>query len=483
MNYLNLNRHIVLIVSLGIIITSFESSSIGTVLPVIIQKLHGSFQAGKWLVSIYTLIICSLLLLAGNLGDRFGHHNVFLVGLCITLFGAFLCLLATSMTLFVCCRAFESIGIALILANAAALLVNHCSYEKRGRLLGFLSAMAYLGVISGTFFSGILTRAFGWQSVFIVVIFLAGIAIFFTRFLSFNNSSSATGKSTISLKNVSLVFAFATLVCALQLVDNLGWHSSIVKSLLVLGMLILSFTLRTIKFTVSSRFKAQFVLAVLALFLVYVCLYSLSFVLPFYFAQYLQLQPAETGLILTLRPLSTALVLPFFGALADKYGVRFFSLLGLLIIAAALLNFTIVQNQADIKNLVSFLILLGIGIGAFIAPNHTIIMSSAPQSVRGVASATLSLMRNLGMVVGIILIGNLGSGRAIRNINGVSVQITFRQVLYVSISVIAIALCTALLPALKHLKTRNKPVPGFDQDSRLLPNPRNSLKEPVRAQP
>jgi MFS family permease len=474
MNYMNSNRHIVLIVSLGIIITSFESSSIGTILPVISQRLQGSFQAGKWLVSTYTLIICSLLLLAGNLGDRFGHHKVFLVGLSITSSGAFLCFLATSMTVLVCFRAIESIGIALILANASALLVNHCSYEKRSRLLGFLSAMAYLGVISGTFFSGILTRAFGWQSVFIVVIFLAGIAIFFTALISFDSSSSANNKSTLSLKNVSLVFGFGTLICALQLVENLGWNSWIVNSLLMLGIIIVSFTVRALKLMVRSEFNGPFVFAILALLLVYIGLYSLSFVLPFYFSSYLNLQATETGLILTLRPLSTALVLPFFGALADKYGTRFFSLLGLLIIFAALFNFTFLQNRTEVRNLVSFLILLGVGIGAFIAPNHTTIMSSTSVASRGFASATLSLMRNLGMVIGIILIGSLGSGKAVRNINGASMQITFHHVLYVSTSVIAIALCTALLPALKHLRNRNTPVPGFDRDSQLLPNPRNS---------
>jgi MFS family permease len=474
MTTINSSRYVLLVVSIGVIVTSFESSSIGTILPIILQKLQGSFQAGKWLVSIYTLIICSLLLLAGNLGDRFGHHRVYVTGLCITMSGAILCLSATSMTVFVCCRAVESIGIALILANAAALLVNHCSDKKRSRLLGFLSAMAYLGVISGTFFSGIVTRAFGWRSIFIVVIFLAGIAIFFTRIICFESPSSVNNRLTVSLKNVSLVFGFGALVCALQLVENLGWHSWIVNSLLTLGIVIVSFAFRALKFTATSEFNAEFVFAILALLLVYICLYSLSFVLPFYFSNYLKLQPAETGLILTLRPLSTAVVLPFFGALADKYGARFFSLLGLFVIFAALFSFIFLQNHADVRNLVSFLILLGVGIGAFIAPNHTIIMSSASVGSRGLASAILSLMRNVGMVVGIILIGSPGSGKAIRNINGVSMQITFQQVLYVSVSVIAIALCTALLPVLKHLTTRNKPVPDFDRDSELLPIPRNS---------
>jgi hypothetical protein len=78
------------------------------------------------------------------------------------------------------------------------------------------------------------------------------------------------------------------------------------------------------------------------------------------------------------------------------------------------------------------------------------------------------------MVVGIILMGSFGFGKTIRNINSASMQITFHHVLYVCISVIAIALCTALSPALKHLTNRNKPVPGFERDNQLLPNPRNS---------
>jgi MFS family permease len=467
MTAINSSRPVALIASLGIIITSFESSSIGTILPLIIQKFQTSFQAGKWLVSTYSLIICALLLAAGKLGDRFGHHRAYLLGLCITFSGAFLCLFAKSMAMLVCFRAVESIGIALILANAAALLVNHCSYTKRSRLLGFLSTMAYVGVISGTFFSGVLTRAFGWQSIFVVVILLSGITIFFIRFISFNDCCPGNRKSTISLKNVLFVFGFGLVFCALQLVDNLGWHSYIVVSLLIPGLFILSFSVRRFKLTSSSAFNAQFVLAVLALFLVYGCLYSLSFALPFYFRNHLVLEPTETGLILMLRPLSTALVLPLFGALADKYGARLFSFLGLLIIFGALFNFTFLQEQSDVKIVAAFLILLGVGIGAFIAPNHTIIMNSASLSARGVASASLSLMRSLGMVLGIILIGSSASGKTVRNMNGSSTQMNFQEVLYISISVIVIALCAALFPGLKQLINRNKPVPSFDGKSQL----------------
>jgi MFS family permease len=462
------NRYVVLIVSLGIIITSFESSSIGTILPVVIQKFHSGLQSGKWLVSMYTLIICALLLASGNIGDRFGHHTAYLTGLCITFNGAFLCLLAKSMTMLVCFRAVEAIGIALILANAAALLVNHCSFKKRSRSLGLLSSMAYVGVISGTFFSGILTHAFGWRSVFIVVIMLSGIAIFFTRMISFDDGSPVTSKSTISLKNVLLVVGLGAVFCAIQFVDLLGWHSFIVDSLFMVGLLIMSFSIRRFELTITSGFSGQFVFAVMALFLVYVCLYSVSFVLPFYFRNDLNLEPPQAGLILTLRPLSTALVLPFFGALADKYGPRFFNFLGLLIIFAALFNFTFLQNHTPVRNLVVFLVSMGIGIGAFIAPNHTIIMNSVSISIRGVASATLSLMRNLGMMVGIILVGGFPSAKTAPGFNGSSMQITFQQVLYISLSIIVIALCSALFPSLNHLLNRKKTVSTLEGKAQLL---------------
>jgi MFS family permease len=52
------------------------------------------------------------------------------------------------------------------------------------------------------------------------------------------------------------------------------------------------------------------------------------------------------------------------------------------------------------------LILIGIGISFFSAPNTSIIMGAVPENKRGMAAASNSIMRNLGMQCSIILCGS-----------------------------------------------------------------------------
>jgi len=51
------------------------------------------------------------------------------------------------------------------------------------------------------------------------------------------------------------------------------------------------------------------------------------------------------------------------------------------------------------------LVVLGLGMGLFQSPNNSAVMSSAPATQRGVASAVLGTMRNLGTMLGIGITG------------------------------------------------------------------------------
>src|SRR5450631_2184126 len=126
-----------LAIGLGILTTSFDSSAVVTILPMISHAFHSNAYDAKWVITSYLLTISALLLTAGHLGDMLGHRRLYLTGLAISLAGALLCASVTSIAMLALFRIVEGIGTVLVLANAAALITKLFASNRRGRMLGF----------------------------------------------------------------------------------------------------------------------------------------------------------------------------------------------------------------------------------------------------------------------------------------------------------------------------------------------------------
>src|ERR1035437_505438 len=89
-------RGIVLAIGLGTLVTSFDSSAVGSILPSITNAFHSNVSMAKWVVTLYYLTISALVLGAGRLGDLLGHRRLYLSGLSISFIGALMCASAPS---------------------------------------------------------------------------------------------------------------------------------------------------------------------------------------------------------------------------------------------------------------------------------------------------------------------------------------------------------------------------------------------------
>src|SRR5450755_304621 len=126
---------VILAIGLGILMTSFDSSAVVSILPMISHAFHSNAYDAKWVITSYLLTISALLLTAGQLGDMLGHRRLYLAGLAISFAGALLCASASSISMLVLFRIAEGLGTVLVLANAAALITKLCAANRRGRML------------------------------------------------------------------------------------------------------------------------------------------------------------------------------------------------------------------------------------------------------------------------------------------------------------------------------------------------------------
>ena len=142
------------IVGLGASLAPLDIA-VNVALPAITGHFRLALADVQWLVICYVLVYGSLMLVAGKLGDLFGHRLVFQIGLAISAVGCAACAAAPDWPLFLWARAVQGIGTALALACTPALATSLFPESERTKALaGFASAMALAAAV-GPFLSGV----------------------------------------------------------------------------------------------------------------------------------------------------------------------------------------------------------------------------------------------------------------------------------------------------------------------------------------
>ena len=127
--------------------------------------------------------------------------------------------------------------------------------------------------------------------------------------------------------------------------------------------------------------------------------------MPYYLIQGKGFTPAQAGLILAAQPVIMAIIAPISGTLSDRIGTRIPAVFGMVILSAGLYLLSRLSAQSSIQTMMLSLAVVGLGTGAFISPNNSALMGSAPKSRQGIAAGILATSRNFGMVLGVGIAG------------------------------------------------------------------------------
>ncbi|OQY51662.1 MAG: MFS transporter, partial [Desulfobacteraceae bacterium 4572_88] len=150
-----------------------------------------------------------------------------------------------------------------------------------------------------------------------------------------------------------------------------------------------------------------FILPALATIFLFLSLFSMIFLIPFYLIHPCRFSVNQVGYIM-VTPFAFLFVFsPISGMISDRIGSQILCTLGMGIVFAGLFALSRLSPTHTAFPIVWRLALVGIGTAIFISPNNAIVMSAVPPEHMGVASGTLATARNLGMVLGIALAGTL----------------------------------------------------------------------------
>src|SRR4051794_18941640 len=121
----------------------------------------------QWVVDGYALVLASLMLSAGDVGDLVGRRRVFIAGLVAFGASSVICAVAPSVGVLVAGRALQGLGAAAILPTSLA-IINHAfaDSDERTKAIGFWAALGSLALVAGPLVGGGLVAAGDRRAVF-----------------------------------------------------------------------------------------------------------------------------------------------------------------------------------------------------------------------------------------------------------------------------------------------------------------------------
>ena len=392
------------VTTLGSLMVAIDSTIVILALPNMLADLHSNLVRMVWIIIGYLLVSTVLLLIFGRMADMFGRVRMYNLGFVVFTLGSVLCGLASSDSLLIAARLIQGAGGAMLAANAMAIITEVFPANERGRAMGINAITWGGGSILGPVLGGVILAGLSWRFIFWVNLPIGIIGISAAYFLLHDIAPRPRGER-FDLVGAGLgCVALLLLLLGLTSGIGAGWASPPILAMFAVAIVALAgFILweqRTPSPMLDLRLfdNRRYAFSVAAATLQSLAVFAVNFLLIFYLQGVRGYSPLTAAFLILPMSLVSAIVGPLSGQWADRVGGALPATLGLLSQGISLLLLATLTPTTPYPVLVVELVLMGIGSGLFWSPNTATTMSSAPRERLGVASATLSTMRNIGMM-------------------------------------------------------------------------------------
>jgi MFS family permease len=416
--------------TIGILLATIDSSIMLISLPDIFRGINiDPLVAGNsfyllWMILSFLIVTSVLVVSLGRLGDMYGRVRMYNLGFAVYTFFS-LVLTVTWLSgpagaiWLVVFRVFQGVGAAFLIANSSAILTDAFPENQRGMALGINQVAGISGVFIGLVLGGVL-GPIQWRLIFLVSV---PIGLFGTVW-AYKSLREVPRRAKAKLDwpgNVTFALGVIALMVGITYGiqpyggSSMGWMSPFVLGCLGGGIVLLgAFAITETKvpdpmFRLNLFRIRAFTAGSLSSFLAGIGRGGLMFMLIIWLQGiWLPLHgydfsrtPLWAGIY--MMPLTAGFLIagPISGILSDRYGSRPFSTGGMVVASFSFLLLLFIPVNFSYPVFAAILVLNGLAMGAFAAPNRAGVMNSLPAEHRGVGSGMNSTFQNSAQVFSI----------------------------------------------------------------------------------
>lgn len=405
-------------IGLGVLMSTLDATIVNIALPTLVQELNAGFGMVQWVVLSYLLVLTALTLGVARLGDMYGKKRVYLPGLVLFVIGSALCGLSPTVGWLIAFRALQGLGGVMVAALGAAIVTEVFPGSERGRAIGIIGSLVSVGVALGPSLGGVILEWASWHWIFLVNVPIGIVAVtIVVRFVP-NDVPAHAGQRFDVVGALVLAATLGSYALGMTLIENNGFSMPVIGLLVgaAVGLalfLLLQLRLDHPMINLGMFRNALFSMNLLMGTLVFIAISANLLILPFYLEQVKGFSTAQTGLLLAVVPIATAVVAPISGSMADRYGPRPVSVIGLILIAGGYGLLSLLRTTTSVPIYLLSITPVSIGLGVFQSPNNSAVLGSVGRGRLGVASGLLTLSRTLGQTTGVPLMGALFAGMTV----------------------------------------------------------------------
>lgn len=404
-------RQIALLVSVvGAVIVALDGTILLMAQPGMQRDLGASMAQIQWTSTGYLVAVAALLVIAGRLGDRYGHPRLLFVG--VLGFGAASAgiALAPGVGWVIVLRAVQGGFAAFLQPATLALLRLAYPADRLGKPIAIRTSAIAVAAGSGPLLGGVLVAHLGWRAVFWVNVPLA----FVIAVLALAVRTPAPQRANSPRLNLTsaglLAVALAILVHALADIPARGWTAAptLLEILAVIGIAtVLACHERRTTHPIVPPAVARSVpvTASMAILLVTTAgLFGALFRATFYLQDVLRLDPLASGL--RVLPLTVLMVLgsPAAVAALRRYGARRTAIAGTVLVVVGMVGIAGLSRLDPASTwmaMAAAFAAIGAGFATVMVTATGTVVGDAPPGYAGVVSGLKQTAMNIGPTLGI----------------------------------------------------------------------------------
>jgi EmrB/QacA subfamily drug resistance transporter len=414
LSYMGKQQRLVLVVSiLASFVGALDGFIVNIALPTISRNLGGGLVVQQWVVDAYLLTLGSLILIAGSLSDLFGRKRVLWFGLVWFGITSLLCAAAPNGTALIIARGLQGIAGALLVPSSLAMIISAFSGAAQSKAIGIWTAWFSIAALTGPLLGGLIISISSWRWIFAINVFPIAITLWLMR--SLEQPERVKSGVRVDFLGASLcALGLGGSVFALIEQAHYGWASPVIYVPFMLGVLVLAAFIRYESTHINpmlplSLFKVRnFYVGNVATAAIYGGLSMSTFLIVITLQQVGGYNALESGLALLPVTAIMFLLSSRFGALAGRFGPRFFMASGPMIASIGFLLMLRVQSHVGyVSQLLPGVLLFALGLSMTVAPLTSAILSAIDSKQAGIASAVNNAVSRIAGLIAVAALGLL----------------------------------------------------------------------------
>ncbi len=397
------------VVASGYLLASWAMNPVSAILPTITTDLNIDVTRAGWLMNAYFVFLVSFVLIAGRLGDAFGHGTVFRAGTVVFALGSLVAAVLGDFTALVVARGIQGLGSAMIFGASLAIIATVYTGPRLAWAVGILSVSAGVASLVGTWVSTTLVQYSNWHFSFLVPTVIGVVVAVIAGGLP---SVRRTRLADIDwLGGVLLLGALAFLLLGLNHLHegpetfeagapyHLGMHLVALAFLVAFVVRQLRTRRPLIKLSLLGNMRLS--AGVIANGIAHSSMLATSLLIPFLIQRGRGYTPAQTQQLMLAMTMSLIVFSGLGGWLYAHSGSPAIGVVSISGIAGGLWLLGRIGAELPFEALFPVVAVLGAGLGVFTAVNNTAVMASVAADQRGFASGMVETTRQLGHSLGV----------------------------------------------------------------------------------